>query len=47
MEPWEWAILLRPLLALVVLAAICIPVRLAAQRWIPEGRIKRLLLRRL
>lgn len=47
MEPWEWATLLKPLLALVFLALVCIPVRLAAQRWLPEGRMKRLLLRRL
>jgi hypothetical protein len=47
MEPWEWATLLKPLLAFVVLVAICVPVRMAAQRWLPEGRIKRLLLRRL
>lgn len=38
------AILLKPLIAFVVLAAICLPARMAIKRWMPDGRIKRVLL---
>lgn len=47
MDAWEWATLLKPLLALVFLALVCIPVRMAAERWLPPGKLRRLLLRRL
>lgn len=39
-----WVALLRPFLALLVLGLICLPVRLAAKRYLPEGRLKSLLL---
>jgi hypothetical protein len=38
------ALLLRPLALLVLLGLICLPARLAVRRWMPEGRLKRLLL---
>lgn len=38
---------LKPFLLLVVLGLICLPVRMAAKRWLPEGKLKRLLLREL
>ena len=47
MEPWQIAIVLKPFALLVLAVVVLIPARLAAQRFIPEGRIKRLLLRRV
>lgn len=38
------AMLLKPFVALVILGLICLPARLAVMRWIPEGRLKRILL---
>lgn len=42
-----WAMVLRPIFALILLGLICLPVRLAVQRWMPEGRVKRVLLIRI
>lgn len=39
-----WAMALRPFVLFFVLAFICLPVRFAVKRFIPEGRLKRLLL---
>lgn len=36
---------LRPFVYLAVAVLILIPVRLACQRWLPEGKLKRFLLR--
>jgi hypothetical protein len=44
MEPWMWALLLKPVAALIFLGLICLPVRIAVQRFFPEGKLKRLLL---
>jgi hypothetical protein len=38
------AAFLRPFLLLLVLGLICLPVRLAVKRWMPDGKLKRLLL---
>lgn len=38
------AIMLKPLIAFVVLACLCLPARMAVKRWVPDGRIKRILL---
>jgi hypothetical protein len=32
---------------LVLFGLICLPVRLAVQKWLPEGRLKRILLFRV
>lgn len=45
MEYTALALLLRSFVAFVVLAFICLPARMAVIRWMPEGRMKRLLLR--
>jgi len=45
MGTWLVAVILRPLIILVVLGLICLPVRMAAKRWLPEGRIKSILLK--
>lgn len=42
---WLLALIIKPFVALVVFGLICLPARLAVQRWMPEGRVKRLLLR--
>jgi hypothetical protein len=41
---WLLALIFKPLIFLVVLGLICLPARLAVQRWLPEGKLKRLLL---
>lgn len=41
------AILLRPLALFFVLACVLLPVRHAVIRWVPEGRMKRVLLMRV
>ena len=42
---WLLAVVLKPFFALVLFGLICLPARLAVQRWMPEGKLKRLLLR--
>jgi len=42
-----WIAALRPFLLFFVLACICLPVRYAVIWWMPEGKLKRLLLRRV
>jgi len=44
---WAIAVVLKPLAALVVFGLIRLPARLAVQKWLPEGRLKRLLLLRV
>ena len=41
------AMALRPFLLLLVLGCICLPARMAIQRWMPDGKLKRLLLLRV
>jgi hypothetical protein len=41
---WLLAIALRPFVALLLFGLICLPARLAVQRWMRDGRLKRLLL---
>lgn len=36
--------ILRPLAALILFGLICLPVRLAVQKWLPPGRLRSLLL---
>ena len=47
LEPWQIAIVLKPFAMLIVAVVILIPARMAAERYIPEGRLKRVLLRRV
>ena len=47
MEPWALAVLFKPLAALVVFGFICLPARMAVRKWMKDGRLKRLLLRRI
>lgn len=47
MEPWMWAVLLKPFAFLVLAVLVLIPARMAAQRFIPEGKLKRILLWRI
>ena len=41
MQSWQWAVLLKPLFVLAYIAAIAVPLWLA-RRYLPEGRLKRL-----
>lgn len=38
------ALILKPLVFLAVFLLICLPARFAVKRFVPEGRIKRILL---
>jgi hypothetical protein len=40
-----WAMAIRPFALFFLLAFICLPIRLAIQRLVPDGRVKRFLLR--
>jgi len=44
---WAIAVALRPLGALIMFGLICLPARLAVQRWMADGPLKRLLLKRV
>jgi hypothetical protein len=41
---WVLAVIFRPVLGLILLGLVCLPVRLAVKRWLPEGAFKRFLL---
>ena len=41
---WLLAVVLKPFAALVLFGLICLPARLAVQRWMPEGKFKKMLL---
>jgi hypothetical protein len=47
MEPWAIAILIKPIALLIFFGFIVLPIKLLFQRIIPDGRIKRLLFKRL
>jgi hypothetical protein len=47
MEGYQWAIVLKQIRALVFFGLVLLPIRLAVQKWFPEGKLKRLLLRRI
>jgi hypothetical protein len=36
---------LKPLVLLILFGLICLPVRIAVQKWWPDGKVKRFLLR--
>jgi hypothetical protein len=42
---WLLALLIKPFVALVVFGLICLPARFALQRHMPDGKLKRFLLR--
>lgn len=44
---WAIALALRQFAALILFGLICLPVRFAVQRYMPDGKIKRVLLWRL
>ncbi len=47
MDYWLWSLLLRPLAAFFLLACIALPIRMLVFKKMREGRLKRLLLRRI
>jgi hypothetical protein len=47
MEYTAIAMLLKPFAALLLFGVILLPFRIAVQKWMPEGRWKRLLLTRI
>lgn len=44
---WALAVMFRPLVAFVLLVCFGLPARLAVQRWMKDGKLKRLLLLRI
>lgn len=44
MDAWMWAVLLKPFAFLLLAAVILIPARLALQRYMKDGKLKRFLL---
>ena len=47
MPPFVWAILLKPFVLLVLTIVVLLPARKAVERKMKDGRLKRLLLRRI
>ena len=47
MEPWLLAVIFKPFVLFVLAVCVLYPARKAAERWIPEGRLKRVLLFRV
>ena len=47
MEPWMLALILKPFALLLLFGVICLPGRLFVQRFMKDGRLKRLLLKRI
>jgi hypothetical protein len=47
MEPWAIAVLVKPLVLLVLFVVVLYPARWAVQRYLKDGRLKRLLLTRV
>lgn len=47
MEPSQWALVLKPLVFFIFAGLVLYPIRLAFIKWFPEGKLKRLLLRRV
>ena len=47
MESYQVALVVKPLAALVFYGLILLPARIAVMKWWPEGKVKRLLLRRV
>lgn len=46
-ESWQIAIFLKPFVMFVLTVLVLYPARVMATRYIPEGKVKRLLLRRI
>lgn len=41
---WLLAVILKPIAGLILFGLVCLPARLAVQKWLPDGKLKRLLL---
>jgi hypothetical protein len=46
MEGWQIALVLKPLVALILLGLVVLPIKLALQRYWPDGPVKRFLFKR-
>jgi hypothetical protein len=46
-ETWQWALVIKPLAFFVFAGLVLYPIRRAAMRWLPDGKLKRLLLFRV
>jgi len=43
MQSWHWAIMLKPLIAVLIMLAIVLPIKWIFWKLIPEGKLKRIL----
>lgn len=41
---WLLALIFKPIAGLILFGLICLPGRIAVQKWFPEGKLKKLLL---
>jgi hypothetical protein len=44
---WVLAVAMKSVFGLILFGLICLPARLAVQKYMPDGRLKRLLLTRI
>lgn len=44
---WALAVAMKSIFGLILFGLICLPARLAVQKYMPEGKLKRLLLTRV
>jgi hypothetical protein len=44
MDGWQLSLILKPLILLALFGLICLPARFAVMKWMPEGKLKRILL---
>ena len=47
MEAWQLAILIKPFILLLLFGFIVLPIKMLFQRLLPEGKIKRILFKRI
>jgi hypothetical protein len=47
MEPWLWALLIKPFALLLLFGFVCLPIKILVQSRMKDGKLKRLLLKRI
>ena len=40
MSAWAWAVILKPLGALLIFGGICLPIRMLIHKYMPDGWLK-------
>ena len=44
---WLLAVVLKPVAALILFGLICLPIKMAVHKILPDGKVKRLLFRKI